>query len=82
VARFAKESGRFARNKTHEKRLHACIGLGDLGGAFHAPVWVDTITGGVYTLPAEKVVVEASHDFARHASAPPRSRPPMADLSQ
>jgi hypothetical protein len=24
-----------------------------------APVWVDTITGGVYAVPEEKVVVEA-----------------------
>jgi hypothetical protein len=27
------------------------------GGSFKDPVWVDTITGGVYEIPAEKVSV-------------------------
>jgi hypothetical protein len=29
------------------------------GGAFAEPVWVDTITGGIYAIPKEKMVVEA-----------------------
>jgi len=29
------------------------------GGAFAEPVWVDTITGGIYAIPKEKMVVES-----------------------
>lgn len=29
------------------------------GGSFREPVWVDTITGGVYAIPEEKIIVEA-----------------------
>jgi hypothetical protein len=29
------------------------------GGSFQEPVWVDTITGGVYAIPEEKIIVEA-----------------------
>jgi len=31
-----------------------------MGGAFAEPVWVDTITGGVYEIPKEKVTAEAA----------------------